>query len=290
MIDFGEKVSYYRKSKGLSIKKLAEDICDESTIYRLEKGKQLPRLEILNDICMKLEVPFKALFPLNEEVENLKKLCRELTYIEEYLALEITLEECSMVLQGLTPPYSRGEFNKFIQWHKAIIYHKKDNDIPEALRILDSLANIKNCGSELDVAILNSVALINLDIGNVDRAYKIYKLIYEKVKKLKIVEDSTLLPRVAYNYAFTLFKFKEYEYALKVALESLYYLETHYLNYSLGEFHHMVGVLSKKCGYFSEAEEAFQNAILLFTLTKNQNDKERAEKDLSNLLNEKDEG
>ncbi|MGN7479839.1 helix-turn-helix domain-containing protein, partial [Solibacillus silvestris] len=69
MENFGEKMTYFRKSKGLSIKKLAENLCDESTIFRLEKGKQLPRLEILNDICMKLEIPLQALFPFNEEVE-----------------------------------------------------------------------------------------------------------------------------------------------------------------------------------------------------------------------------
>lgn len=156
----GVKVAYFRKSKGMSIRELAEDLCDISTIYRLEKGKQLPRLEILNDICLKLEIPFTALFPYNEEVEKLKKMCRDFAYQEDYLSLEIAIEECELVSFEIESSYSMTEFRKFIDWHRAILLHKRDNKLSDALAILEKLVHIDNCVSELDICIANSMGLI----------------------------------------------------------------------------------------------------------------------------------
>ncbi|KQL34404.1 helix-turn-helix transcriptional regulator [Psychrobacillus sp. FJAT-21963] len=280
----GKKVSYYRKLKGLSIKALADNLCDESTIYRLEQGKQLPRLEILNDICLKLEVSFNALFPLNEEVVELKKLCREFTYTADYPSLELSIVECSKALEGLTSIYLKEEFRKFIQWHKGILLHKKENKIEEALCILNKLVSIKTCGSELDISILNSVGLIYLSINNAEEAIKIYRVINERVQNQKIIEDRTLIPRVGYNYAVSLYKLNRFEEALIVMHEILLYMETNQLMYSLGKVYHMIGLLSKKCGLSTEAEEAFNNAILVFKLTKDQQNLTRAIIDLESLF------
>ncbi|ETT81062.1 helix-turn-helix domain-containing protein [Viridibacillus sp. FSL R5-0477] len=283
MDKLGEKVSYFRRSKGLTIKELAENICDDSTIYRLEKGKQLPRIEILNDICMKLEIPLKALFPFNAEVQKLKKLCREFTYTEDYLALELVLEECNKVKEELSSTFSKKEFKKHIDWHKSILLHKKENKLDDALNILKSLVNLENCTSELDINILNSTGLIYLSYNNVDDAYNIYKVIYRKIKTQHFLEDPTLLPRVGYNLANCMYRLKLYDESLKVCQEILYYIESNQLIYSLGEIYHMIGMLSKKKGNYTESKEAFNNAIIIFTLNKNETNLNRAKLDLSYL-------
>ncbi|WP_318615958.1 helix-turn-helix domain-containing protein [Sporosarcina sp. YIM B06819] len=286
MGDLGEKISYFRKAKGLTIKELAEDLCDDSTIYRLEKGKQLPRLEILSDICLKLEIPFKALFPFDEEVDQLKKMCREFTYIEDFLSLEIALEECDKVLEELDFTYSRAEFKKFILWHQAILLHKKEHNAVEALKILTSLVDLKRCVSELDISIMNSIGLIHLSTKNIDAALEIYKDIYPKINNKKVVEDVTLLPRVGYNYAHSMYTLQSYGDALEIMQEVLYYVETHQLIYLLGEIYHMIGISSTKKGYLIDAEEAFKNAILVFTLTKQPQYLAIAEEDLAELINQ----
>ncbi|MER2005911.1 MAG: helix-turn-helix domain-containing protein [Psychrobacillus sp.] len=279
-------VSHFRKSKGYTVKELANNLCDESTLYRLEQGKQIPRLEILNDICLKLEIPFKALFP-NEMVDRLKNLCRESVYMEDYLLLEITLEECNKTVDKITSVYAKEEFRRFIQWHRAIIIQKKDNKPLEALHILNKIANINRCGSELDVSILNSIGLIHLSLNNNNAAYEIYREIYTIINKHQVVEDSTILPRVGYNYAHTLYNLENFSEALQIITEILYYLEKHQLMYSLGKTYHMKGLLSKKCGHIIEAIENFQNAILVFTLTKDNKNLIRAKKDLVDAMEKK---
>lgn len=280
----GKKVSYFRKSKGLSIKALAENLCDESTIYRLETGKQLPRLEILNDICLKLEIPLNQLFPFNEEIDELKKLCRVFTYTNDFLSLKLTIEECDKVLEDLTSTYIKEEFRKFIQWHRAILLHKEENRIDDALYMLSNLVSTKTCGSELDINILNSTGLIYLSTNNIEEAIKIYRIINEKVLRQKTYDDSTLLIRVRYNYVYTLYKLDCFNEALEVTQEILYYMNTHQSMYSLGKVYHMQGLLCEICGFLDEAEEAFNNAILVFTLTKNQANLNTAKEDLYRLF------
>ncbi|MCK1999108.1 helix-turn-helix transcriptional regulator [Psychrobacillus psychrodurans] len=286
MNGLGKKVSYFRKTKGYTVKELANNLCDESTLYRFEQGKQIPRLEILNDICLKLEIPLKALFPLNEEVDKLKNLCRESIYMEDYLSLEIALEECNKVLDKISSIYVKEEFRRFIQWHRAIIIQKRDNRPLDALHILNTLANINNCGSELDINILNSIGLIHLSLNDDNAAYKIYRVINNKIIHHKVVEDSTILPRVGYNYAHTLFNLEEFHEALKIITEVLYYLEKNQLMYSLGKTYHMKGFLSQKCGYIHEAIEDFQNSILVFTLTKEDKNLLRAKEDLADIIDQ----
>lgn len=283
MEDFGRKVAYFRKAKGISIKKLAEDLCDESTIYRLEKGKQLPRLEIVSEICQKLEIPFKALFPFNEEIEDLKKKCREFTYVADYLSLELIIEESERVLNELNSTYSKLEFKKFIMWHRAILLHKKEHRVDDALTTLNSLVSLKNYSSELDISIVNSIGLIYLAKGNYKEALHIYKDLYAIVKNRVIIEDYTLLPRIGYNYSNSLFKMGMYKEGLLIGKEVLFYLKTNNLMYSLGETYHLIGVLSKKNGDLKDAEEAFNQALLVFMFTGNNLNVSRTKKDLNNL-------
>ncbi len=37
MKGLGDRIKYYRKKKGLTRKQLSENLCDESTIFRIEK-------------------------------------------------------------------------------------------------------------------------------------------------------------------------------------------------------------------------------------------------------------
>lgn len=208
-------------------------------------------------------------------------MCRDFTYLEDYLSLELALEECELVLLEIISPYSKAEFKKFIDWHRAILLHKKEKKIADALEILARLVTLNNCVSELDICIANSMGLIHLSNKNNDTALKIYKKIYPLLKTKKFIEDHTLIPRVGYNYANNLFKIKRFTMALEIIEEVRYYLEVHHMIYSLGEVYHLTGVLNKKLGLLNDAEEAFKNAILIFTFTQDEINLARTEANLS---------
>jgi transcriptional regulator with XRE-family HTH domain len=264
----GDRVKFYRKRKGLTRKQLAENLCDESTIFRLEKSKQFPRLEILKEISEKLEIPLHTmLFPHDFELTRLKKLCRELTYYEDFTALELALEKVeSIISENIDFSYSQRDTRKFIDWHWAIILHKHHNDLEEALKQLSNLVQTELTMNEIDIGILNSIGLIYLDMNKRDQALKYFKLASDSLEDVPIIEDLTLNPRIRYNYAFVLYYTNELDIALQVAFDLLYYLKANHLNYCLGEILHMLGTILKSKQKYSEALSYFLKSLAAFQL------------------------
>jgi HTH-type transcriptional regulator, pleiotropic regulator of extracellular virulence genes len=56
-IKLGDEVKKLRKLRGLTQKQLAENICHQSEISRIEAGSVYPSVYILHGISEKLEVP-----------------------------------------------------------------------------------------------------------------------------------------------------------------------------------------------------------------------------------------
>ncbi|WP_078394546.1 helix-turn-helix domain-containing protein [Shouchella patagoniensis] len=69
MYNLGKAIAEIRKSKGISQKKLAESICDQSLISKIESGSTVPTIKVIYDIAKKLNVSLNYLTRFFE-VEN----------------------------------------------------------------------------------------------------------------------------------------------------------------------------------------------------------------------------
>lgn len=79
-----------RKELGLSQVKLCQGICTQATLSKFESGKQIPTLEILNQLCARLGL---GLDDLNQgSILAVKTLHQSLAKIEEGLMIEDFLE------------------------------------------------------------------------------------------------------------------------------------------------------------------------------------------------------
>ena len=63
----GEKFKLQRKKLGLSQKSLAEGICEQSQISKIERGHFIPSADLLFKLSQRLEVPLDYFF--NDEIE-----------------------------------------------------------------------------------------------------------------------------------------------------------------------------------------------------------------------------
>lgn len=271
MKKLGERVKSYREKKRLTRRELSNNLCDESTIFRLEKSKQFPRLEILNGIAEKLDIPLhNLLVPDDIEFIRLKKLCRELIYYEDYFALEMVIEEIEKKLNNnLDFAYSEVEAKKFIQWHKSIILHKVYNHLDEAVQVLESLVDIDCAFNEIDIGILNSIGLIYLDLEQKEDAGRFFKASYKNLKDLSVIEDITLPPRIGYNYCYLLYYQKHQDEALQIAFHLLYYLKSNHLNYCMGEILFLIAKILKSKNHFEEALTYLNSSCCAFLLEEN---------------------
>lgn len=283
MINLGEKIHLIRKSKGLSRGELADGICDESTLFRLEKGKQYPRLEVFVDLSMKLGVSLDYLLtPVNKETYRYMDLCRELVYTEDYLALELGVEYLEKEVKKHSQADHLPYIEKFITWHKAILFHKKEHKLQHAI---DLLLNIlcNNEITEMDINISNSLGLIYIDLEELDQARDVYKKYFKALHQLLELKDNTLYPRIGYNYAFTLYYLDEKNDALDVAYKVLNYINSQQSLYLLGEIHHMIGMILKEHDWHDEAICHLSKSMKVFSIEEQQQNFETVKRDYDNM-------
>lgn len=118
MESIGPRLYEYRKLRGMSRSKLAKNICDKSTLYRIEKGLQEPQLFTLTQLCLKLDISINDILnPLSREdikyISYTKHLCRKYVYDQDYSKLECLIEKAKKDISQKN--IKDADFLRFIQ-------------------------------------------------------------------------------------------------------------------------------------------------------------------------------
>ena len=89
-----------RKEKGYSQKELAQGICTQATLSRLENNGQIPTIKILIQLCNRLELPLGELFPkVGTQTSQLRELLNQGEFYlitSEYESLRQLLEQLDL--------------------------------------------------------------------------------------------------------------------------------------------------------------------------------------------------
>ncbi len=287
MSSVDKNIAYYRKQSGMTRKELAEGICDESTLFRIEKGAQNPRLDLLQAISGKLQVPIDYMvsdLPYSDliEQERYKSLCRELTYNQDYEALAFTLEEFGKLAGRYEhrPEYS--EIIRFITWHNAVLLHLKENNLAEAESELDSIYEPR-LRTELDIGICNSLGLVKLNRHGVSTAFTYFLKAHSAIDELPFKHDHTLTPRVAYNLAYCHYYKGDLDEAITLGYKIIGMLEKKQLIFTQGKTRHMLGMIYKKLRDYEQARDYLAEARFLFRLERNEGLYRKADGDLGEV-------
>jgi transcriptional regulator with XRE-family HTH domain len=283
-----KNIKYYRKRAGMTRKDLAEGICDESTLFRIEKGSQNPRLDLLFEISKKLKVPVAFLMselPFSDlkEIEKYKNLCREHTYYQDYEALSLTIEQFENLIDQNSDHAEYLTNKKFITWNKAILLHVRDKNLIRAEEQLKSILDTK-LRTEFDIGVYNSLGLVKLSKDGVSMAFDYFTKAYAAIEELPQLEDHTLAPRVAYNLAYCHVKSGQLNEATTLAYQIIGLLESKQLSFILGKTKHMLGKIHKMCGEYEQAKEYLLEAQFLFRLEKNEAYYMKTEEDINEVI------
>lgn len=269
MKHIGRKIEWIRKKNGYSRQFVAENICDESTLYRIEKSTQLPRLDVLQSICQKLNVSVDFVLTPEEDssaiyVHKIKKLCRESLYQQDFTSLQYVIEDAENYIKKNSHKVDKS-FIRFIEWQKAILYHKIDRFPKKAEKALRKLLNNKVI-TELDINIANSLAIILIETKQYDEAAIFLSKGLAAWDLVLSIEDQSLYPRVAYNMAYIHYLKKQYDACIDIAYRLQYYLLSNHLFYSKGELYHLLGIIYEEKEDYEHAYKYFSDAISVFSL------------------------
>ncbi|WP_054636619.1 helix-turn-helix domain-containing protein [Thalassobacillus sp. C254] len=167
----GQTIKQIRQRKKITQKALAQGICTQAQISKIENGEVIPLSITLYEIAKKLGVDINYFFevstsPRSDYINETKTIIREaIDNIDYQTVYEVVSSE------EKNPLFHELEDRQFLLWHKGIaLYHLK-NKYEESLELLYEALHLrdehsKTLYSKTEVEIFNSIGVIFLEKEN----------------------------------------------------------------------------------------------------------------------------
>ncbi|QHE63212.1 helix-turn-helix domain-containing protein [Rossellomorea vietnamensis] len=255
----GKKIKELRKVVGLTQGELADGICTQALISRIEKGDIYPSATTLYQISKKLGVDVNYFFEIGltprldyvREVERqLKKLRVKLKY-DEILEIVKTEEK--------NPLFLKDETNlQLLYWHKGIYVNEVEKNKDEALSILERALSLtynkKKAMSEREMNIMISMGILEFSRRNHERALEIYEDVNAALTYNDQLSDKSIKTRLVYNIARVLTRLGNYHESTRYCEEGIRWIIEEENLYGFAQLNYHIG-------YNLELEEKYEEAL-----------------------------
>ncbi|WP_406686206.1 helix-turn-helix domain-containing protein [Rossellomorea vietnamensis] len=267
----GKKIKELRKVVGLTQGELADGICTQALISRIEKGDIYPSATSLYQISRKLGVDVNYFFEIGltprldyvREVERqLKKLRVKLKY-DEILEIVKTEEK--------NPLFLKDETNlQLLYWHKGIYVNEVEKNKGEALIILEralSLTyNTKKAMSEREMNIMISMGILEFSRRNHERALEIYEDVNAALTYNHQLSDKSIKTRLLYNIARVLTRLGKYHESTRYCEEGIRWIIEEENLYGFAQLNYHIGYNLELEEKYGEALPYLVKAVTLFDI------------------------
>ncbi|AXF57610.1 helix-turn-helix domain-containing protein [Salicibibacter kimchii] len=278
----GFNVRYYREMKGLTQKQLAEDICTQAQISKIEKGDIIPLSSTLYEIAKKLDLDVNYFFQMGEHervdyIEELKNVIRQKIRDYDYEDVMETLQ---------SHEYEKFFTNVYLQqfrlWHLGICIYHLYGDYEKAMEYMEEGLALTYKGStmytEREIEIMNSMAIIQYSEGKGEEAHdNLLKAIHASVFVPKL--KPSIKVRMWYNLSNILTIEERYNEALGAADRGIQICVREEMMYLLGELLFQRGYCERKLNY-KIWKRHFKQAIGIFEVAKKEHLAEMAKKEM----------
>ncbi|MFI8688016.1 helix-turn-helix domain-containing protein [Rossellomorea sp. NPDC077527] len=267
----GKKIKELRKGVRLTQGELAEGICTQALISRMEKGDIYPSATALYQISKKLGVDVNYFFEIGttprldyvQEVERQLRKLRVKHHYEEMIDI-VKVEEKN-------PLFTQTDTNvQLLLWHRAIYTQEVLKDRKSALSLLHEALeltyNNKKALSEREMEILLSLGVIYFSEEKYEEALDYYKQVKNGLNASKQLHDKAIKTRLLYNIARLYTRLGRYKESNENCKEAIRWSINEENMYALGHLHYHVGYNYELLEQNDKALPYFEKAILIFEL------------------------
>lgn len=269
----GNKIREIRKILGLSQEEIAEGICSQAQICKIEKGEVSPSAATLYLIAKRLGVDINYFFDAGttprldyiQEVEHQLRLAtREMRFDE---VKEIVDSEMK------NPIFTQNnEHFQLLLWYKGIYEYKLNKNTDTALYFLKQALSLTHSNekvwSERELDILNSLGIIHLEENRHEEALDIFNEAFEHLKKRPIVRDESLIIRLSYNKAKVLTRLKKYQESIDTCSNAIDEAIKNHSMYLFGQLYYQIGYNYELMQLLEKAMLFYEKSISAFEIQK----------------------
>lgn len=261
----GNLVKKKRKELKMTQQELAEGICTQALISKLERNELNPSAEIINKISKRLNVPLFIFY--NEELSgernslDLKEIIRKHLARREYKDITYLVNQYQTLINNTT----NSEDVIFFQWIKAILLYYIERDTKQSLSLLKELEQSLNY-DEFSIEVLSSIATIHLEERNFYQALDTFD---DFSSRLDTIDKFDLKAKILFNHSLCLLELEKMDKALQIVMQGIEICRIHNSMYLLGDFLYHKAILLTEFEEWNEAKLALNASILIFQLQNN---------------------
>ena len=260
-----------RKELKMSQRELAEGICKQGQISRLENGEFTPGADFLYALSKKLKVSIDYFFneQIGEEIDELsefKKLAQTFITNRNYESLKYIYELESVKVHRLSL------VNKFyMEWIKSFIdfyfYGQKEEAVARLEKVLSQL----NVTDLFYLQVSNTLFNFYYDIEDLESFNEIREKLECQVNQLKLntIEELNLSIKFNYNVCRYLWLQNNTEETITKITDTIKQCKTYRTTYLLADLYVLMGNVSKNFSSKVAVKDYFKTAYFLYKLDGN---------------------
>ena len=222
----GTKIKEMRKVVGLTQGDLAEGICTQALISRIEKGDIYPSATALYQIAVKLGVDINYFFEIGTtpRLDYIREVERQLKFLRntwDYNGMidVVKMEEKNPLF------YKDNEKLQLLYWHKAIYLHEEIKETESAIILLHKAyhltAHPKKAMSEREMQILSTIGTIHAALHQYDEALDYYYQVETAMKTTEHLQEKEIKTKLFYSIARVLTRCERLEESTDYCLRAI---------------------------------------------------------------------
>ena len=261
-----------RKALKMSQKELAEGICKQGQISRIENGEYTPGSELLYALSRKLRVSMDYFFDEQvqdekNELENFRLVAENFISQRDYSSLKYLYN-----LESKSSSHLSLSDKMYLEWIQTLVLFYCDDNKLEAVSKLEKLLKERNISEINYLRFSNTLFNFYYDIDNLNQFNEIRDNLEKRVNNLIIhtIEELELSIKFNYNISRYLWLQKNVEDALNKISETIRICKRYRSNYLLADLYLLLGNASASFGNIDEVRDYYAKAKFLYNLDGNQ--------------------
>lgn len=265
----GELIRKRRKNLNMTQGELAENVCTQAMISKIERGDLEPNGNLIEKLARKLRVTVsyfygeESTYSQDNFLINLKKMIHEElnhSHMDRVDMLMETNKDLIKLATALEDIY-------FFEWVSGSLYFFKDRNSKQAIETLESIPLEKIKQTDLAINITNSLGSIYSHISEPEIALGYFEKANLMQHKQTSIDTSA---KLIYNLAFSLKENKQFRRALAVTQQGIDIIVEQHSLLSLGKLYWLKGILFSYFKEYEESIEAYKTALIIFKMEKNE--------------------
>lgn len=277
-----------RKELKLSQKELAEGICEQGQISRMEQGKYSPGSELLFQLSKRLNVSMNYFFE-DTEVSSLENIDKFRELAKKFLD-QREYESLQYIYKLEKPKRSRLSVKDqlYLDWIDTLVqFHYLDQQT-EAVEKLEKMLSSLKKSDFYYLQLGNTLANFYFEMGQEDNYQEFYKLLKENIQSLSVqdLEQLELLIKFRYNYCRYLWLNEQTSAGIEEITDTIAICRKYDSSYRLADLYCLLGNISEEFAEKDRTKGFYQLSYQLYKHEENQKMMLEIEKEMKLLENE----